>query len=319
MQALLGTKKAKFNPTKGSSKEHEYLTKKIYFSLQRVRLEEFMTLHGHAIIDNSELDDEDVFWDLQQTCKEYSDSLEKATCVKTRVVVLFMKYAEDWPMCVDGVKVGAWSLLEVLGCDWITMWSTVGKPQCLLEAKRRTEQMHEQLTPQDLEYLRIGRFIRMSEGGNFISHDNFCKKHNYAQKQCAKNSNFKQVTKRSKHLHAASRDGKEMFGENNKHVLIPNVSRDVDQICIFFRKVNIITSADTECGASDDTFWEHVVAPIKKSANKQWHNDKKDVALTDHDVKALEVFMDKPTIEIPSNEEINDDLSVTSVQTNRSR
>jgi len=57
----------------------------------------------------------------------------------------------------------------------------------------------------------------------------------------------------------------------------------------------------------------------KKSANKQRHNDKKDVALTDHDVKVLEVFMDKPTVAIPSNKEIDDDLSVTSVQTNMSR
>ena len=319
IQALLGTKKVKFDPTKGSWKEHEHLTKKIYFALQRIRLEEFLTLHGLTTISDMDLDDEDVFWNLQLKYKEYSENLEKSVCMKTRVVALFMKYVEDWLMCVDGVKVSDWALLEVLGCDWITMWSAVGKPQYLLEAKRRMEQMYGELTPQDLEYLRMNRFFRMSEGGNTIAHDDCCEKHNLAQKQCPKNSNFETVVKRSKHLHAASRAGKEMFGERTSKSSIPNRKRDVDQIYAFLRKVNVIKLADTECRVSDNTFWEHVVAPAKKSANKQRHVDKKDVALTDHDVKVLEVFMDRPTIEAPNNEQIFDDLSVTSVQTNHSR
>ena len=128
-------------------------------------------------------------------------------------------------MCVDGVKISNQALLEVLDCDWIMMCSAVGKPQYLLEAKRRMEQMHGQITQHDLEHLRMCRFFRISEGGNTIAHDDFCEKHNLLHKQFPKHVNFEQVCKRSKFPHATTRAGKEIYGDSKHKSMTPNLQK----------------------------------------------------------------------------------------------
>ena len=60
------------------------------------------------------------------------------------------------------------------------------------------------LHPSVREYYLNNRFIHMTEGRNFISHDDFCEKHNFEQKKIPKDNNFEQVCSRSKHLQAAS-------------------------------------------------------------------------------------------------------------------
>ena len=70
-----------------------------------------------------------------------------------------MQYVEDCLICIDGVKISDWALLEVLVCDWSMMWSAVKKPQVLLEDKYRIEKMHGQITQYDLEYLMTCRFF----------------------------------------------------------------------------------------------------------------------------------------------------------------
>ena len=78
-----------------------------------------------------------------------------------------------------------------------------------------------------------------------------------------------------------------MFDDNKHTSMMPNLQHDVDQVCDFLRKVNVIESIDTACEVSDNNFQEYVIALEKKSVNSQRHNEKKDVTLTDHDIKAL--------------------------------
>ena len=68
------------------------------------------------------------------------------------------------------------------------------------------------LDPSVREYYFNNCFVRMTEGPNFILHDNFCEKHNFEQKE-SKDNNFEQLCSGSKYLQAASRASKEIFGE----------------------------------------------------------------------------------------------------------
>ena len=58
-----------------------------------------------------------------------------------------------------------------------------------MEAMRRIE-INYQLTAEELEYMRMGRFVRMHSNGNFMSFDDFCEKHNMALKQSLNNADI---------------------------------------------------------------------------------------------------------------------------------
>jgi hypothetical protein len=49
-------------------------------------------------------------------------------------------------------------LLEVESIDWLPVWGFVKKPQYQMEAMRRIE-INYQLTAEELEYMRMGRFV----------------------------------------------------------------------------------------------------------------------------------------------------------------
>ena len=71
------------------------------------------------------------------------------------------------------------------------------------------------------------------------------------------------------------------------------------ELCVhifFSKKVGIFDDYDVPCTVSDKTFWEHVV-PRKPNKTVDRHNMKQHVDMNDHERKALEVFLDKPTIE----------------------
>ena len=71
IQVLLGMKKIRLDPTKGSWSDHEYLVKCIMFAIERLRMENFMILIGHRLVSqfqeqNIEDDEDDV-----QICIDY--------------------------------------------------------------------------------------------------------------------------------------------------------------------------------------------------------------------------------------------------------
>ena len=103
------------------------------------------------------------------------------------------------------------------------------KGQYCLEGKRRIEVMNG-LDYHELEYLRMGRFIRVTLGKGNISQDNFCEHQNGAQKKLPSPSdkNWERVCRRSKHLHVVHRARQEMFTGDRRDWIIPNTSEDVD-------------------------------------------------------------------------------------------
>jgi hypothetical protein len=83
-----------------------------------------MKLHGELIKGECEergVDSTNLFWELQSGLQDHSLSLKTHTCQKTNLVALFMKYLDSWQLCHDGVNMEDWSLLEVEGCDWISV------------------------------------------------------------------------------------------------------------------------------------------------------------------------------------------------------
>ena len=74
MQALLGERKVKFDPTKGSWKQHEYIAMKIIFAIQRVRVDVFMERFGADIILSAKefhVRADVVLWKLQASYDDF--------------------------------------------------------------------------------------------------------------------------------------------------------------------------------------------------------------------------------------------------------
>ena len=104
-----------------------------------------------------------------------------------------------------------------------------------MEAMRRIERNY-QLMPKELEYMRMGRFVRMHPNGNFMSYDDFCKKHNCALKQCMNNVDIEIMCRKSRHLHAVSRCAKMIFGYEGKSRSCPTLALDdIRALYLFFR------------------------------------------------------------------------------------
>ena len=149
-------------------------------------MDAFMSIHGNAIVGRAKKEGVPVevllCW-LQEVFDEFVTRSESAKCEPTRMVALFMKYIERWILCRDSVRIGDGLILEVEGCDWLPFWAGTGsKPQYLLETKRRLEQMNK-LENWELEYMRMGRFVRLTLGKGLIPHGDHCEKMNGTKKK----------------------------------------------------------------------------------------------------------------------------------------
>jgi hypothetical protein len=257
IQVLLRTKKVKFDPTKGSWKSHEYLLMKIFYAIQQVRCKTFLASHGLQTLSsiiNGVISAEQGMWQLQHEFSEYVTQQQHSTCELTRCVANFSLLVEEWLMCRNGVKVGDFILLEIAGCDWISFWAAVSKPNYLLECKRRMEQMYA-LKPEMLEYLRMNRFVRLTKGGCFVAPDEFCEIHNDKAKQSVKDRNFEQVCERSKYLQIMEMCQLEYFGlSNTTHSSIPNSDEDVAKIVKFLNKVGVMAHPEKKTSLHENSF-----------------------------------------------------------------
>jgi hypothetical protein len=147
-----------------------------------------------------------------------------------------MEMAERWYNCKEAVGLGDWAILEVESIDWLPIWGLTKKPLYQLEAMRRIEINHN-LTSEELEYMRMGRFVQMHANGNFMLFDDFCEKQNWALKQCINNADIEVMIRKSRHLHAASRCAKIVLGYKGKSHLCPILATDdICMLYLFFSK-----------------------------------------------------------------------------------
>ena len=294
-QVVLGTKRIRQDPTKGKWRDAELLTMKIYWALRRIRLEEFLQqfMEGNSnLLDADTTNPRDVVWKLEKEYESYCESLERCSCQKSRAAALFMKYTQEWLLCRDGVPLGDWATLEVQGHDWLTGWFCVKKPQYREETQRRIEKMYA-LPFWLLEYLRMSRFVRMTDGKRFISLNDFCEKHNLAQKLSTKNKDFEDVCKRSRHLSAAQRCALELFGDKSKDSKRMCINDDVRALYDFFRKVDVFTTPNEEFKVTEMTFWCHVVpADFSETDEKKKHDQRKTIGLTQAKKGVISTFFD---------------------------
>ena len=298
-QILLGTTKVQKDPTKGIWVHHERLVLKMIHALERIRMEEFIRHRDNARnIFSSETDNAEVCWRLQCEYQTYCEKLLQSSCEKTLAAANFLNLAQEWQMCKESVSAGDWATLEVLGNDWLLYWAAMGKKQYKLEVVRRMEQIYK-LKADELEYLRIGRFVRLDEGSEMTTHDDMCEKQNQAQKNCAKNSDFKIVCNRSAFLHAGIRCAKEVFVDKNKPSSIPNLEDDVEALYEFFRRTGVFVHPTTPSKLHDNSFWDHIVGSgmcFDGTETKRKYSKKKNVPVDAHDREALQVFLNKDAL-----------------------
>ena len=73
---------------------------------------------------------------LQEMYEDFIIESEHSKCKLTKCVAMFANIGDCWLMCRDAVPLGYGFILEVEGCDWLSVWAATSKPQYLLEGKK---------------------------------------------------------------------------------------------------------------------------------------------------------------------------------------
>jgi hypothetical protein len=146
--------------------------------------------------------------------------------------------------------------------------------------------------------------VRTNEGRKLTTHDDLCEKQNFFEKKQAPDSNFANVTRRSRHIHMGQRAAKEMFGDTYRPSQDVTMEADINKCYKFYKSVSVFESPDKPSTVDDNTFWSHVVVPSPSKNPKEWYTEKKHVQLSSHETKALEIFWDKDVLKpgVESNE-----------------
>ncbi len=265
--SVISAKRVTRDPTKGTWRDHELIIIKMVSALKRLRFEIFLSVYDY---ESNEESVPNWLWQLGGEYQSFCASLCQSKNENTRYVALFMDFVDRWDRCRDAVKIGDWATLEVEAIDWLPVWAALKKPLYLVETMRRMETMYG-MTTDELEHYRMNRFFRMHANGNFMSYDDFCEKHNYALKQCSNHPDIEVMCKKSKHLHAASRCAKLLFGYEGKTASsTPGTGDDVNALHQFFLSCNVFMDNNLECGL-DTRFFERnmSVASFANSTEKQ--------------------------------------------------
>ena len=97
-----------------------------------------------------------------------------------------------------------------------------------------------------------------------------------------------------------------MFGESHQKSTPASVENDINDVYVFLKNVGVILCADTSSELSDNTFWEHVIPRTRKKGTPR-HNANEKVNITEHERRALDIFMNKPAIEYKDREVLGGD------------
>ncbi len=240
--AVISAKRVTYDPTKGTWRDHEQIVIKLVSALKRIQFEVFLSRNQYECnLDECNLDEcnpdsdsiPNFLWTLSGDYEVFCASLRVSNNENTRYIALFLDFAERWDRCRNAVRVGDWATLEVEAIDWLPVWGALKKPQYQIETMRRMRIMYG-MTADELEHYRMNHFFRMHPNGNFMSYDDFCEKHNYALKQCSNHPDIQVMCQKSRHLHAASRCAKLLFGyEGKTQGSKPNAADDIDALYNF--------------------------------------------------------------------------------------
>jgi hypothetical protein len=199
---------------------------------------------------------------------------------------------------MDAVRIGDWASMEVASIDWMPVWGSLNMPLYQLEALRR---------------LRMNRFFCMHSNGNFMSLDDFCEKHNYAMKQIVNHPDINQMRKKSRHLHAASRCAKSLFGYAGKSTSsTPSTTDDVTELYKFFVQCGVFSDNDAKCKL-DRTFFacNCCTVSFENSVEKEIIDNKRQLNLTSQEKKALCAFRSEEVFELDDcHGSINDEVGI---------
>jgi hypothetical protein len=135
-----------------------------------------------------------------------------------------------------------------------------------MESMRRIE-VNYTLSSEELEYMRMGRFVRMHANGNFMSFDDFCEKHNETDTEPPR---YKcDVCRKSRHLHLASRCAKMVFGFEGKSKTCATLATDdIRALYLYFSNCEIFSNrVDTPSNLNDSVFMTNAVPDRYKNKN----------------------------------------------------
>jgi DNA repair ATPase RecN len=128
--------------------------------------------------------------------------------------------------------------------------------------------------------------------GNYMSYDDFCEKHNYAMKQCMNHPAIDVMSKKSRHLHAASRCAKLLFGYAGKSTSTkPDTADDVKALYSFFVRCNVFSNNDAEEKLDRCLFGRNYsVATFDHCAGRQIIDNQRKLPLTEQENRLMSSF-----------------------------
>ncbi len=117
----------------------------------------------------------------------------------------------------------------------------------------------------------------------------FAKKHNYAMKQCSNHPDIKVMCRKSKHLHAASRCAKLLFGYEGKTAsTTPSTGDDVDALYNYFVRCNVFQNTEVTSDLDTSLFADNFsVETFMYSIEKQNIDRQRKKQLTDDENRIL--------------------------------
>ena len=240
--------------------------------------------------------------DYQEFCKDLLCSSDEIV----RAIANFMVVASDYSLNVDSTSAGDSISLECLLNDWLPIWKAGGKTNYTELSCTNMEIMYNEMTPCDLEGMRLNRFIQLNENHSKVAIDESCEILNDHLKRMSKSIDIDSLVNKSLFVSLARRCSRNLRPEtvgrkphNEKYGRNVPPTRKHELIAIekLFNHISPFTSLSRTI--YDNWLWESYnnakVVPINVESTKA--NEHQSMVAS-----VFNVLSTSPSAELPSNE-----------------
>ena len=131
--------------------------------------------------------------DYELFCSDLSCSSDEVV----RTVANFMLAANDYSLNVNITTAGESIVVECLLNEWLPIWKAGGKTNYTELSFTNMEIMYDEMSPSDLEGMRLNRFIQLKENHGKVAIDESCEILNAHLKRISKSVDIDSLVNKS--------------------------------------------------------------------------------------------------------------------------
>ena len=259
-------------------------------------------------------DHSDVVLILSRDYELFCNELLLSNDGVVRTIANYMRLVDDMVLYTDSIACGDSISMEVILNKWLPLWKAGGKPHYTNLTMTNMEILYNEMSPTDLEGMRINRCVRRTKDRNMMAMDECCEILNDYLKKMSNSENLNNLVSKSLFV-SLMRRCKNIIGpcnspKNKDHGLsiMPSRIRDMKAVTVLFTSVLPFTSMNRSVG--DNWLWESYNSskiPIRANTT---------IGLTTHQQKVADVFnhisTSSPT---QAPEEHTDETTVSNIET----